>query len=623
MNLNFEALQIYRQRKEVKLMYENGVYSGGDAGNNSSGNSDNSTVNHTLNNMGSNNENNTVLNNMGSNSENNTVLNHIETNTEHNTEHNTMTDSMGSVETNTEQNAIFYSMGAVESNTEGNPVSNSTNSVGNPIDNQFGENNRVASNSGEYNWGQYQTTQVNSSDEGSTTKQFTPNSAEYINHIGNNIGNNKTIENKKDLSGGKKNKKSKQERKGGMVFRKLILTACLGLAFGAFTGVGCYAVLESTGSLEILSSNSNVIRSTSNGDSTAVTSTDAESQSGVKLTESDNTAVAYVSSDVSDVVEDVMPAMVSIVSEITSTVNYFGQSRSETQQGSGSGIIIAESDTELLIATNHHVVADASRLVVSFIDGTEAEAQIKGQDSDMDLAVISITLESLSQETKDAIAIATLGDSDNLRLGEPVIAIGNALGYGQSVTTGSVSALNREITMEDASSGTFIQTDAAINPGNSGGALLNVNGEVIGINSSKIGGSTIEGMGYAIPISAASPIIAELMLKETRVKVEESDMGYMGISLQTITDEFATLYNMPQGIYIISVEEGSAAQKAGIQMGDILVGFDGEEVSSYEDLQDILQYCPAGTTVSVSVMRAINGQYESIDLEITLGQRSQ
>lgn len=319
-----------------------------------------------------------------------------------------------------------------------------------------------------------------------------------------------------------------------------------------------------------------------------------------------------------------MPAMVSIVNkQVTTATDFWGQSYQRESSGSGSGIIVAENDDELLIVSNNHVVEGATSLEVTFIDGSTAEASIKGRDSDMDLAVIAVPLSSLSDETKSEITIATLGDSDNLKLGEPVIAIGNALGYGQSVTNGIVSALNRELELEDGSTGIFIQTNAAINPGNSGGALLNINGEVIGINSNKIGATTVEGMGYAIPISSASPIIAELMERQTRNKVADAEVGYMGITMQEITEQIIQMYNMPQGVFVYDVAQGSAAEAAGIKKGDIIVKFDGQKITSSTDLKDALEYYKAGETATVTVKRAVGGEYESIDLEITLGQKPQ
>lgn len=405
-------------------------------------------------------------------------------------------------------------------------------------------------------------------------------------------------------------------RKGGY-FRKAMVSISLGLFFGLFAGIGFFAVQQTTNMVQSEEQGKTVLSGEiQNSD----ISQPEESQSGIKVTETSN--IRVVSSDVQDVAKAVMPAMVSIVNNYSNTVtDFFGQQYRQDQAASGSGFIVAENDEELLIVSNYHVVANATQLDVSFIDGSQAVAQIKGTDADMDIAVIAIPLDSLSQETKDAIAIATLGDSDTLEMGEPVVAIGNALGYGQSVTNGIVSALNREITLEDGSTGTFIQTNAAINPGNSGGALLNVKGEVIGINSNKIGGSVVEGMGYAIPISAAKPIIADLMLKQTRNRVEDDQKGYMGITMQTITDQFSQMYKMPQGIYITGVEEGSPAQQAGILTGDILTEFDGEKISSYEDLQEVLQYYAAGTTAKITVKRPQNGEYQTVELNITLGTK--
>lgn len=329
--------------------------------------------------------------------------------------------------------------------------------------------------------------------------------------------------------------------------------------------------------------------------------------------------VAY---DVSGVVENVMPAMVSVINTYTETINSFwGQSYTQQGASSGSGIIIGENETELLIATNYHVVSGSDSIEITFIDGSTANAYIKGTDPQMDLAVVSVVLEELTAETKAAIAVASLGDSEALKLGQPVIAIGNALGYGQSVTTGVVSAIDREIDMEDGTTGSFIQTDAAINPGNSGGALLNLQGQVIGINSSKIGGSTIEGMGFAIPINAAEPIISDLSLQTTKIKVDEAERGYLGVGIQEVTATISQMYGMPQGVFIGELVEGGAAEKAGMQLKDIIVQFDSFRIDSYADLQEALQYYAAGTTVEVTVMRPEGGEYVSVTLELTLGER--
>ena len=413
------------------------------------------------------------------------------------------------------------------------------------------------------------------------------------------------------------NTEPKNSKKHGGYFRKAMVSVSLGLFFGLFAGIGFYAVQQGTGMLKTGTDTAVV------GEVASEAATES-SQSTPQLA----TNVTYVESDVSDVVEKVMPAMVSIVNNFTETANVFGQQYTQEEAASGSGIIVGKTDDELLIVSNNHVVESADTLTVTFIDGSEAQAQVKGLDSDMDLAVIAVSLNDLSDDTKNAITVATLGSSDDLKLGEPVIAIGNALGYGQSVTNGIVSALNREITLENGSTGlengstgTFIQTNAAINPGNSGGALLNMNGEVIGINSNKIGGTAVEGMGYAIPITSASPIIADLMERQTRTKVAEDEVGYIGISLQEVTSQISQMYNMPEGSYAVSVEEGSAAANAGIMKGDIITKFDGSSISSYSDLQKMLQYYAAGDSVTITVQRPQNGEYVSVELNLTLGSR--
>ena len=402
------------------------------------------------------------------------------------------------------------------------------------------------------------------------------------------------------------------KRKGG-TFRKIVLSISLGLCFGLFAGIGFYAVQLGTGQMI----HQEEVREDNASHSSSNTVTYPSKDDTVHTV----TNISYVSSDISEVVEEVMPAMVSIVNSYTEKgTTFWGQTYSEPAQSGGSGIIVGKNDDELLIVSNNHVVEGAETLTVTFIDETEANAVIKGLDADMDLAVIAVPLSDLTDETKAAITVASLGDSDQLKLGQPVIAIGNALGYGQSVTNGIISALNREITLSDGSTGIFIQTNAAINPGNSGGALLNINGEVIGINSNKIGGSTIEGMGYAIPITSASPIIAELMERQTRTEVAESEMGYLGISPQTVPNQYLQL-GMPQGVFVVSVEPGLAADQAGMIYGDIIVNFDGQKISSRDDLVNTLKYYRAGETVTVKVQRNVNGKYQEIEMEVTLGRR--
>lgn len=331
--------------------------------------------------------------------------------------------------------------------------------------------------------------------------------------------------------------------------------------------------------------------------------------------------VTAIITDVTDVVEEVMPSVVSITNTSVVTQNFWGQQFTSENNFSGSGFIVGENENELLIVTNNHVIADSTELKVQFIDETVATAKVKGTDSSMDLAVLAVSLDQLDPSTRGAISIATLGDSETLKVGEPAIAIGNALGYGQSVTTGVISALNRQIMVEDGStSGSLIQTDAAINPGNSGGALLNVKGEVVGINSNKMGGTVIEGMGYAIPISRAKPIIQELMSRETKDKVAQERKGYLGISGLDVTSEVSAMYGMPLGVYIAQVYEGGAG-KAGLMKGDIITAFDGSTVRTMEELQGYLEYYEIGSTVLVTVQRPSAGGYMEYSVLVTLGQQ--
>lgn len=412
----------------------------------------------------------------------------------------------------------------------------------------------------------------------------------------------------------------KKVKKSKSFLKKTAAALCLGLGFGVFAGLGFYTVCKTTGVLD----KAVVLEKAITADpqeSGSVTKLPQERQE-IKSTTAQN--VNMVATDISGVVEEVMPAMVSIINNATEEMNFWGQTYTRESASSGTGIIISQNEEELLIVTNHHVAVDSSKLEVTFIDGTVAEARIKGMDSEMDLAVIAVNLKDVSDDTKEVISIATLGDSDDLKLGKPVIVIGNALGYGQSVTNGIISGLNRELEMEDGTTGTFIQTNAAVNPGNSGGALFNINGEVIGIVSSKIGGSAIEGMGYAIPISSASPIISEMMERRTRGdEVDEDDMGYLGVSLQEITSDAILYYNMPEGVFIYEVSPGSGAEAAGAIKGDIITRMEGEKITCYEDLKSILQYYKVGDTVSMTVSRWENGEYTSLNLEVTLGKKPQ
>lgn len=420
----------------------------------------------------------------------------------------------------------------------------------------------------------------------------------------------------------KKRKTEKKPRQGGYL-KKALISVSLGLLFGIFAGLGLYAVQTLTG----VSEKNSIEQSSAEVEAMAgevveeageeIDEITDETASGIHVTESISTIVA----DVSEVVKEVMPAIVSINNHYVETMSYFGQSFSNEADSSGSGIIVGQNDTELLIVTNYHVIADTDKLTVQFVEGSEAEASVKGTDADMDLAVIAVPIDSVDNSVLQQIAVATLGDSDALVVGEPAIAIGNSLGYGQSVTTGVISALDRNIELSDGTDGTFIQTDAAINPGNSGGALLNMKGEVIGINSNKIGGSAVEGMGYAIPISSASPIIAELMLKETKDKVAEEERGYLGISGISVTDYVSETYGMPKGVYISQVYENTAAAEAGLRKGDIITEFDGEQIESMDELQYELEFHAKGDTVEITVMSADGYGYSDRKVQITLGNR--
>lgn len=412
--------------------------------------------------------------------------------------------------------------------------------------------------------------------------------------------------------GGKKT----ADKKPGF-FSKMLMSISMGLLFGIFTGLGFYAVQQGMDAAQ----KNEIQESGIQEDAGNVPEAGDGENSGPVQPANSQVVYTSVESDVSDIVEDVMPAMVSIVNNYTERTSFWGRTYEEELSSSGSGIIVGQTDKELLIVSNQHVVADAEELLVTLIDGTEAEARIKGMDAEMDLAVISIDLDDLSEETRAAIAIAKLGESDELRMGQRVIAIGNALGYGQSTTVGYISALDREVEMEDGSKRSFIQTDAAINPGNSGGALLNMAGEVIGINSNKIGGSAVEGMGYAIPITTASPIIADLMERQTRNKVSESKMGYIGITPQDVTDQISLMFGIPKGVCVTSVSEGSGAEAAGILKGDIIVDFDGSKITSYSDLQAVLQYYAVGDEAKITVMRPENGEYVEYEFDVTLGGR--
>ena len=349
-------------------------------------------------------------------------------------------------------------------------------------------------------------------------------------------------------------------------------------------------------------------------------------------------STAKGSLDVSDIVEETMPSIVSIttksVEEVQSYYGMFGQygaysPEQREVQGSGSGIIIGKNDTELLIATNYHVVDGAETLSVGFCDSTACEAKVKGYDSEKDLAVVAVSLDDIDSDTMDAISIATIGNSDNLKVGEQVVAIGNALGYGQSVTTGIVSAKNRQLNSDDTvgdydsdsnSATNLIQTDAAINPGNSGGALLNMNGEVVGINSAKLASTAVEGIGYAIAISDVTDTLESLMNEETRDKVDNH--GVLGITVRSVDSEVSEAYGVPEGVLVRDVTEGGAADEAGIEAKSIITKFAGKVVTTKEQLVDFLSYYEPGEDVELTIEVPDGKGYKEETVTVTLGENT-
>lgn len=428
------------------------------------------------------------------------------------------------------------------------------------------------------------------------------------NQQGNEPQNNTPMEPKKQP--GKRNGNgARWAKKIGAVALSAVLFG--GVAGGVFTGVtyatGATAKAQST-------------QTDSSKQETTKTTLQTTTSSG-----STGSSASAQSLDVSSIAQNAMPSIVAITNKSVQEVqDYFSMfsrgsgTQEQEVESQGSGIIIGQNDSELLIATNNHVVEDADTLSVCFVDDQAYEATVKGTDADNDLAVIAVKLSDISDDTMSQIKIAEIGDSDQLQVGEQVVAIGNALGYGQSVTTGIVSAVNRQLEDSDSENG-FIQTDAAINPGNSGGALLSANGEVIGINSVKYSDTSVEGIGYAIPINTAAPIINDLITKE---KVDESDSAYLGIVGVDVTDDVAKTYNMPSGVYVAQVTGGSAAEQAGIQKGDIITEFDGKQIGSMEELSSTMEYYKAGTTVDVKIERSTNGEYQEQTISVTLGKKN-
>ena len=429
-------------------------------------------------------------------------------------------------------------------------------------------------------------------------------------------------------SGHRRNQNSFQKKAGTTIALAVIFGLVAAVVFQAANFAADRFLNTGKSSVQIKTTDSVDFQETASDDSTA----------DKVLSDSENGTVAAVA-------QASMPSVVAITTvSVQEIPSFFGYSSRQYKSAStGSGIIVGDNDDELLIATNNHVVDGATTLSVCFIgdDVANAEtetvnagdngdlnvedavsAKIKGTDADNDLAVVAVKKSDIPEDTLNQIKIAQIGSSDDLAVGQQVVAIGNALGYGQSVTSGWISALNRTISTDDGTNSTgLIQTDAAINPGNSGGALLNMKGELIGINSAKYADSAVEGMGYAIPISKAKPILEELMNRETREKVDSSKKGYLGVSLANLTTEAIEMYNMPTGAFVRSVEDDSPAQEAGICKGDIIVKFDGQKVSDGDDLLDKLQYYKSGEKIEAVIARATNGEYEENTIELTLGTR--
>lgn len=423
---------------------------------------------------------------------------------------------------------------------------------------------------------------------------------------------------------------SKKKKKNGGFGKKAASAACLGLVFGITAGA-VFSVPAYMSTKELKQARQELAQIQESMETAETPSSASLSTTANALSASNAAYSAGNNANVAAIAESCLPSVVSITNKgVTELRTFFGTYQQDTES-SGSGIIIGENDTELLIVTNYHVISGSSELSVVFSYDEDSDepslvsAKVKGYDQDKDLAVISVSRDDITDEMRSQIKIATIGDSSTLALGQEVVAIGNALGYGQSVTTGIISALNREVTVTDDNGNTItnklIQTDAAINPGNSGGALLNMNGELIGINSVKVSSSSVEGMGYAIPISDVQSIIEELMLKETRDVVSETAQGYLGIGGTDVTSEISETYGMPVGIYINTIYDDSPAKAAGLSKGNIITKFDGQTVRSMSDLKTLLTYYRAGETVNIIAMVQGADGYTEQTYTITLGTK--
>ena len=404
-------------------------------------------------------------------------------------------------------------------------------------------------------------------------------------------------------------------KKNGGVAKKAAAVTAAAVLFGVVAG-GVMTGVNLVGSRLV-----GLYGNTVTAETAAQESSESVPQTTTAQTSESATAVSS-STNIENIVEQAMPSVVAINDTMTvEQRNFFGMPQTYQATSSGSGIIVAQSDTELLIATNNHVVSGATDLEVTFTDDTAVSAAIKGTDSASDLAIIAVQLSDIPTDTMNKIKVATMGDSDQLKVGQPVIAIGNALGYGQSVTVGYVSALNRQITDENGIQHTYIQTDAAINPGNSGGALLDLNGNVIGINAAKNASTEVEGMGFAIPSSTAKDILDNLMTKQTRIAVGEDAQGYLGIRVTNIDAATSQAYGMPVGVYVYQIMPEGAAANSDLKEKDIITKFDGQSITTAQELTDMLTYYEKGSEVTLTVQTLTNGAYVEHDVTVTLGDK--
>lgn len=439
----------------------------------------------------------------------------------------------------------------------------------------------------------------------------------YTNAYNNNMYNqntyysNQTMPNN-NVSKKERKAKRKAQRKNNIFIKgtKFVATAA---CFGIIAGGVAYGTNYVAGDIF----GRNVIQDTSDIEKATMS---------VNSVNTNYQSVGVTVMDVSDIVKQAMPSIVAINGTVSTQGSYyqipgfgsFGSDTTTESPVSGSGIIIGQSDTELLIVTNAHVVDDVNNLSVTFNDDQKVDAYVKGSKASKDIAVLAVKLENISEDTLSQIKVATIGDSDSVEVGQAAIAIGNALGYGQSVTSGCISALNRSITVDSTTYDGLIQTDAAINPGNSGGALLDASGNLIGINSAKASSDSVEGMGYAIPISSVKDLINDLMNKEVREVVDEEKRGYLGIYGVTVTEDVSASYGYPQGVYVRETVDNSGAQKAGIMQGDIICEVDGNDITDMTELTELLEYYEAGETISVTVYRLSDSGYTEVKLNLTL-----